>query len=117
MADYAGIDEFLPADFPARLGRAWAWAVWPHLVSGSQLSAFSGDDPVRLLAHNLDFWIPPVTAMMQARLGEDPEIDKGPLPAAVTLEDGSVLDGAVPGHPRQGGQIWFGEDDARAETA
>jgi hypothetical protein len=55
--------------------------------------------------------------MMQARLGENAEIDKGPLPAAVTLEDGSVLDGAVPGHPRQGGQIWFGEDDARAAVA
>lgn len=117
MADYAGIDEFLPVDFPARLGRAWAWTVWPHLVSGSGLSAFSGNDPVRLLAHNLDFWIPPVTAMMQARLGENAEIDKGPLPAVITLEDGSVLDGAVPGHPRQGGQIWFGEDDARAAVA
>lgn len=117
MADYAGIDEFLPVDFPARLGRAWAWTVWPHLVTGSGISSFSGDDPVRLLAHNLDFWIPPVTAMMQARLGENAEIDKGPLPAAVILEDGSVLDGAVPGHPRQGGQIWFGEDDARSAVA
>ena len=30
------------------------------------------------------------------------------------LEDGSVLHGVIPGHPRQGGEIWFGEDDARA---
>ena len=80
MADFAEIDDFLPADFADRLGRAWAWAVWPHLVSGSRLSAFSSDDPVRLLAHNLDFWIPAVTAMMQARLREHDEIDKGPLP-------------------------------------
>jgi hypothetical protein len=113
MADFAEIDAFLPADLADRLGRAWAWAVWPHLVSGSLLSAFSSDDPVRLLAHNLDFWIPAVTAMMQARLREHDEIDKGPLPTVVPLEDGGVLDGAVPGHPRMGGQIWFGEDDAR----
>jgi hypothetical protein len=113
MADFAEIDAFLPADLADRLGRAWAWAVWPHLVSGSRLSAFSSDDPVRLLAHNLDFWIPAVTAMMQARLREHDEIDKGPLPTVVPLEDGGVLDGAVPGHPRMGGQIWFGEDDAR----
>jgi hypothetical protein len=117
LADYAGVDEFLPVDFADRLARAWAWAVWPHLVSGSRLSAFSGDDPVRLLAHNLDFWIPPVTAMMQDRLREHDEIDKGPPPVVITLEDGSVLDGAVPGHPRAGGQIWFGEDDARAAVA
>jgi hypothetical protein len=113
MADFAEIDAFLPADLADRLGRAWAWAVWPHLVSGSRLSTFSSDDPVRLLAHNLDFWIPAVTAMMQARLREHDEIDKGPLPTVVPLEDGGVLDGAVPGHPRMGGQIWFGEDDAR----
>jgi hypothetical protein len=113
MADFAEIDAFLPADLADRLGRAWAWAVWPHLVSGSRLSAFSSDDPVRLLAHNLDFWIPAVTAMMQARLREHDEIDKCPLPTVVPLEDGGVLDGAVPGHPRMGGQIWFGEDDAR----
>ena len=117
MADYAGIDEFLPVDFPDRLGRAWAWTVWPNLVSGSRLSAFSDDDPVRLLAHNLDFWIPAVTTMMQDRLREFDEIDKGPLPDVITLEDGSALDGAVPGHPRMGGQIWFGEDDARHAVA
>jgi len=52
MADYAGIDDFLPSDFAVRLGRAWACLVWPHLVSGSKIKAFSPDDPIRLLAHN-----------------------------------------------------------------
>ena len=28
MADRAGIDNFLPPDFEARLARAWAWTVW-----------------------------------------------------------------------------------------
>jgi hypothetical protein len=55
--------------------------------------------------------------MMQDRPREFDEVDKGPLPAVITLEDGGVLDGAVPGHPRQGGQIWFGEDDARDAVA
>jgi hypothetical protein len=53
-----------PADFEARLGRAWAWTVWPHLNSGSGLAAFSHDDPIKLLAHNLDFWIPAVTEVI-----------------------------------------------------
>ena len=116
-AGQAGVEDVLPLEFPDRLQRAWAWTVWPQLVSGSPLSAFSGDDPLRLLAHNLDFWIPAVTAMMQDRLGEFDEVDTGPLPDAVPLDDGSVLDGAVPGHPRMGGPIWFGEDDARAAVA
>jgi hypothetical protein len=113
MADWAGIDDFLPSDFEARLARAWAWTVWPHLMSGSKMKAFSADDPIRLLAHNLDFWVPAVTATIQDRLRDFPEVDKGRTPGPVTLEDGSVLAGAVAGNPRMGGEVWFGEDDAR----
>ena len=86
MADYAGVDDFLPVAFERRPERAWAATVWPHLMSVSTLSAFSDNDPLRLLAHNLDFWIPAVTEMMQARLSEHPEIDKGLLPDLVTLQ-------------------------------
>ena len=32
-------------------------------MSGSKMKAFSSDDPIRLLAHNLDFWVHTVTAM------------------------------------------------------
>lgn len=117
MADYAGTDDFLPADFERRLARAWASTVWRHVDSGSALGAFTREEPLQLLAHNLDFWVPAVTTMIQDRLGGYPEIDKGPVPEIITLDDGSALDGAVPGHPRAGGQIWYGEDDAREAVA
>jgi hypothetical protein len=117
MADYAEIDDFLPTDFGRRLERAWARTVWPHLISGSPLTAFTDTDPIKLLAHNLDFWIPAVTETIQARLREFPEIEKITLPEAMPLEDGGVLDGAVPAHPRMGGEIWCGEADARAAVA
>ncbi|MFZ2174761.1 MAG: sigma-70 family RNA polymerase sigma factor [Rhodococcus sp. (in: high G+C Gram-positive bacteria)] len=113
MADNAGVDDFLPADFAARLTRAWAWTVWPHLESGSKMKAFSADDPIRMLTHNLDFWVPAVTATIQDRLRDFPEVDKGKTAGPVTLEDGSVLEAAVAGNPRKGGPVWFGEDDAR----
>jgi len=113
MADYAGIDDFLPSDFQQRLTRAWAWSVWPHLVSGSKMKAFSGHDPIRLLAHNLDFWVPAVTTTIQDRLRDFAEVDKGKTPGPVILEDGTVLPGAVAGNPRMGRPIWFGENDAR----
>lgn len=42
----AGIEhQYLPADFGARLGRAWASAVWRHLSPGSPVSAFSRSEP------------------------------------------------------------------------
>jgi hypothetical protein len=116
LADYIGIDDFLPADFEDRLSRAWAYRVWRHLESGSRMQAFTRDDPIRLLAHNLDFWLPAVTATIQDQLREFPEVDKGKDPSElgvpVTLEDGSILTGAVTGHPRMGGTVWMGEEEA-----
>lgn len=117
LADYSGIDRFLVPDFGERLAKAWAWTVWPHLNSGSRLSAFSKNDPIRLLAHNLDFWVPPVTDVIQETLRTFPEVDKGKAAGPVTLFDGSVLEGAVTGNPRMGGPIWTGEHDAAQVVA
>jgi hypothetical protein len=114
MADVSGIDGFLPVDFEQRLTRAWARTVWPHLVSGSPMKAFTRDDPIQLLAHDLGFWVPAVTSAIQERLRDFPEVDKGATLGPIPLVDGSYLPGAVGGHPRQGGHVWFGEDDARA---
>lgn len=117
LADFSNVDQFLAPDFGERLAKAWAWTVWPHLNSGSRLSAFSKDDPIRLLAHNLDFWVPPVTDVIQEVLRTFPEVDKGKAVGPVTLVDGSVLEGAVTGNPRMGGPIWMGEDDAAEVVA
>ncbi len=68
-------------------------------MSGSKMKAFSADDPIRLLAHNLDFWVSAVTSTIHDRLRDFPEIDKGKIPGPVTLEDGSVFAGAVAGNP------------------
>ncbi|VEP38522.1 MULTISPECIES: hypothetical protein [Tessaracoccus] len=94
LADHSNVGRFLTPDFGDRLAKAWAWTVWPHLNSGSRLSAFSKDDPIRLLAHNLDFWVPPVTDVIQDILRTFPEVDKGKVVGPVTLVDGSVLEGA-----------------------
>lgn len=112
VMDTTGPDRFLPPDFEQRLANAWSWEIWRRLVPGSPLSAFSKDEPVRLLSHNLDFWIPPVTEVIRTILGDFPEVDKGVTPEGVRLEDGTFLDGAVKGNPRKGGPIWIGEEDA-----
>lgn len=106
------IDDHLPANFERRLSRAWAGAVWRHLVSSSPLRGFSNDDPVRLLAHNLDYWIPAVTETIEDTLRSFPLVDKGITEEPVTLADGSELPGVLIGNPRMGGDLWRGEADA-----
>ena len=107
------IAEYLPVDFEDRLARAWAWTVWPNLNSGSSLGAFSENEPIKMLAHNLDFWLPAVTDVIQETLREFPvTVGEGALPTEIRLTDGSVLEGAVPGWPRKGGDLWRGEDEA-----
>lgn len=109
----ADIAECLPPDFEDRLARAWAWTVWPHLNSGSSLGVFSDTEPIRLMAHNLNFWLPAVTEVIQQTLRELPvTVGEGDLPTEVRLIDGSLLEGAVPGWPRKGGDLWRGEQEA-----
>lgn len=115
QTDFASVDDYLPADFGRWLERAWASVVWRHLISGSPLDAFTGDDPIRLLAHNLDFWLPPVTQVMQDILGDLPIVDQGITEGPVLLENGTELPGAVIGNPRMGSDLWRGEAEA-AET-
>src|SRR5262249_34503508 len=90
LAETGWIDRYLPVDFQARLERAWAYAAWRHLMPGSSLRAFSGSDPIRLLAHNLDFWLPPVTAVVQDILRDFPVVDKGVKEIHPRLTDGTV---------------------------
>lgn len=116
MADLGNMDRFLSADFGERLAKAWAWTVWPHLNSGSRISAFTVDDPIRLLAHNLDFWVPPVTTVIQETLRTFPEGDAGKVAGPVPLADGGVLEGAITGNPRKGGTIWMGEREAAGKV-
>lgn len=106
------LDDYLPADFEQRLSRAWAAAVWRHLLPGSPLRGFSDDDPVRLLAHNLDYWIPAVTDTVEETLRTFPLVHEGTTEQQATLVDGSALPGVLIGNPRTGGTLWQGEAEA-----
>ena len=106
------VDDYLPQDFELRLERAWAVTVWRHLMPASPVSAFSKDDPIRLLAHNLDFWLPPVSAVLQEILRDFPTANHGIEEAAAPLSGGGFLEGAVAANPRKGGDLWSGESEA-----
>ena len=112
FAQFGDIDRYLPADFETRLNRAWAHTVWRHLISGSPIRAFSESDPIRLLAHNLDFWLPPVTAVIQDFLRGMPVVDNEVKETHPRLTDGTVFDSVVNANPRMGTDLWRGEDEA-----
>ena len=110
--DTAGPDRYLPEDFDARLARAWASTVWGHLFRKSPLNRFSDSDPIRLLAHNLDFWLPAVTEVVQDALRGFGETDHGITAHPVRFTDGTFFDGGVRANPRMGGLLWCGEEEA-----
>ncbi|ACZ83731.1 hypothetical protein Sros_0708 [Streptosporangium roseum DSM 43021] len=112
LIESTSVDRYLPADFENRVSHAWASAVWRHLIPGSPQRAFSASDPIRLLAHNLDFWLPPVTAVIQEILRALPVVDATVAEEAVPLDDGTVLEGAVTASPRMGSDLWRGEAEA-----
>lgn len=113
LSDIQQPDDYLPADFDRRLERAWASVVWGHIFHHkSPMRGFSASDPIRLLAHNLDYWLPAVTDAIQEELGERPVVDKGIVASPVKLRDGTIFEGALRANPRMGGDVWSGEEEA-----
>ncbi|MFF2556791.1 sigma-70 family RNA polymerase sigma factor [Nocardia sp. NPDC058058] len=110
--DSSNPDRYLPTAFEERLSRAWSSTVWRHLMPSSPISGFTTSDPIKLLSHNLDFWLPPVTEVIQNALREFPTVDKGATEGPVPLDDGTFLEGATLTHPHTGGTLWWGEDEA-----
>ena len=115
--DVARVDDYLPHDFEERLSTAWATTVWRHLLPGSPMHGFSKSDPIQILAHNMDFWLPPVTEVIQSILREFPEVDNGIEPEALYLEDGTMLEGVMRVNPRVGSDLWRGEEEAAEMVA
>lgn len=111
-------EEVIPGDFDERLSRAFAGHVWHHLLPGSPIAAFSRDDPIKLLAHNLDYWLGPMTELIQdwlhdfGRAPADPDEAAKIEKARANLEPSVLVD-----RPLRGGDLWRGEDEANEATA
>jgi hypothetical protein len=60
--------SWLPADFEDRLSQAFAHHIWPLLFQRSPLSDLSKNDPIVILSHNLDFWLPYAYQVIEERL-------------------------------------------------
>lgn len=111
-------DFLLPNDFDVRLSQAFAHHLWPLLNSRSPMSAFSSSDSIRVLAHNLDYWLPHAAAVIESRLRTFPRClfeDDDQASLLEQIREQSPPDGQV-NRPLMGGDVWSGEEDAWQAT-
>lgn len=108
------LDLLLQSDFEIQLSKAFAHHIWPLLNSGSKINAFSKDDPIVLLSHNLDYWLPFAYSVAEEGLRtfgrvpcEDDEQEKKLLKIKNQMPNYAEAQ-----RPLYGGPIWYGEEEA-----
>jgi hypothetical protein len=112
----------LPRDFEARLASAFAELVWPLLSPGSPAKAFSAKEPIRLLAHNLDFWLPHIDRVAQqlvetlGRCDVENDDQRKKLERGRQIEFPPEYGKCTIERPLHGGYIWEGTDEAMDAT-
>lgn len=112
------IDDYITDDFDDRVATAFASYIWPLISPGSKNDAFSKDDPIVLLSHNLNYWLPPVCKVAEDRLREFPRVEfesEDQIQELRKLKAGLPVD-IYADRPLMGGDIWCGEDDAWLAT-
>lgn len=112
------LDRVLPADADFRLAQAVQYHFWPFLSPGSSPSAFSRNEPIRTLAHNLDFWLPYADLVAQDRMRRRGRVKiEGPKQAALLAKlRRNAPPEFTPERPLFGGEVWFGEAEAQEAT-
>lgn len=108
----------LPPDFDVRLGNAFVHHLWSLLCPGSPPSAFSRFEPVRILAHSLDYWLPYIDRVAQDRmrkLGRVKIEDEEQATLLAKMRADAPAD-FIPERPLFGGHVWQGEAEAWEAT-
>ena len=111
-------EELLPADFAQRLSRAFAAHVWKYIDGGSGLASFSEREPLAVLSHNLDFWLPYAISVTEGVMGTfervEPETDKQKQQLELARKED--FEEVWIERPRKGGTLWMGEEEAAEVT-
>lgn len=112
--DVPHIDPLLPADYEENLSQAFAFHIWPLLDSGSKLPSYRKDDSLRVLAHNLDYWIPyayEVASEYARQLGRS-SFDNNKQAMKLSALRKALPDDILADRPLMGGTLWMGEAEA-----
>ncbi|MGO9120510.1 MAG: sigma-70 family RNA polymerase sigma factor [Desulfomonilaceae bacterium] len=110
--------DLLPRDFDDRLAKAFSFHIWPLINSGSKASSFSKDDPLKILSHNLDFWLPWIFKVVENRLNQFERVEIENEDQLKKMEEARLYlpPGVEPVRPLTGGAVWQGEADAWEAT-
>lgn len=117
-ADNHLLRHIIPCDFDEKMERALTYHLWPFLGARGKPSTFSKTGPIRVLSHNLDYWMPYIDLVAQRRARsfgrtelENPKqtndyyAHKDEMPPGLSLQT-----------PLRGGALWCGEDEAKEAT-
>jgi len=113
-----GIHSLFPTDLNERLSQSFANYIWPFIDSGTKISRFSRTYPLRILAHNLDYWLPYAYKVAENRLSRFDRVaidDINEMNVLKKIEKDLPNDISVK-KPRKGGYIWIGEGEAYDAT-
>ena len=108
-------EPFIKSNFEDQLSKAFSCYIWPLLNSSSKRRAFSKDDPLVTLSHNLDYWLPFIYAVAEKRLKA---FSRTELESTKDAKDLEKLRKQYPKYirantPLCGGTLWEGEEEAR----
>lgn len=108
------LSNILPKDFDERLSKAFAFHIWPLLNKGSKMTAFSKNDPLVLLSHNLNYWLPYLHQLIELKLSELPRLEFENNDQKIKSKDAQrkMPTGITVTRPRMGGMVWYGELEA-----
>jgi hypothetical protein len=111
-------DEILPRDFSRRIGNALSDHLWPYLCSGSRRNAFSPAEPLVVLSHNVEFWIPYALQVIEGRMRqfERTEVENDDQRKWLARAESEPDPDAALETPRKGGSLWMGQEEAAWAT-
>lgn len=108
----------LGKDFDSKTASAFAHHIWPLLNPRSKIDKFSQNDPLIIVSHNLNFWLPHIRAVLEGKAlafdrckVEDKKQERKILQLSKSLPEGITAD-----RPRFGGSLWFDEEGALDAT-
>ena len=112
------MEELLPTDFQKRLSRAFAEHIWKHINTGSGLASFSKTEPLAVLSHNLDFWLPYAIMVTESAMSsfERVEPESEEQREKLKMARQQDFEEVAIERPRMGGTLWCGEEEAAEAT-
>jgi hypothetical protein len=112
------MEELLPTDFQKRLSRAFAEHIWKQINTGSGLASFSTTEPLAVLSHNLDFWLPYAIMVTESAMSsfERVEPESEEQREKLKMARQQDFEEVAIERPRMGGTLWCGEEEAAEVT-